>query len=140
MRQQHVLRKPSCSECVAACPIQINTVPVFLGRGPLLNLALWGILLTPLPRPHLGDGYAMRAEDAILHGCIPLVVMDGVDAVFESILDWSRFSVRLPSSDIPRWVRNRHMVALHGTSPYSTGSCSGLFTLTVKIMLGWQMG
>ncbi|GFR42914.1 hypothetical protein Agub_g3913, partial [Astrephomene gubernaculifera] len=42
-----------------------------------------------------GDGWSARAEDAILHGCIPLVLMDGVHAVFESILEWDAFSVRL---------------------------------------------
>ncbi|EFJ52271.1 acetylglucosaminyltransferase [Volvox carteri f. nagariensis] len=42
-----------------------------------------------------GDGWSARAEDAILHGCVPLVVMDGVHAVFESILDWDSFSIRI---------------------------------------------
>ena len=46
----------------------------------------------------------MRAEDAILHGCIPLVVMDNVHAVFETILDWAKFSIRLPASEISRFV------------------------------------
>ncbi len=25
-----------------------------------------------------GDGYSARMEDAILHGCVPVIVMDGV--------------------------------------------------------------
>ena len=46
-----------------------------------------------------GDGWSPRAEDAILHGCIPVVVMDGVQAVFESILDWDSFSLRIREDD-----------------------------------------
>ncbi|GIL78717.1 hypothetical protein Vretimale_380 [Volvox reticuliferus] len=46
-----------------------------------------------------GDGWSPRAEDAILHGCIPLVVMDNVHAVFESILSWEAFSVRIREDD-----------------------------------------
>lgn len=42
-----------------------------------------------------GDGFSPRAEDAISHGCIPVVVMDDVDPVFSSILDWSAFSIRI---------------------------------------------
>ncbi|GFR52399.1 hypothetical protein Agub_g14911 [Astrephomene gubernaculifera] len=45
-----------------------------------------------------GDGWSPRAEDAILHGCVPLVVMDGVHAVFESLLDWESFSLRIRES------------------------------------------
>ena len=31
----------------------------------------------------------------MLHGCIPVVVMDEVHAVLESILDWDRFGLRI---------------------------------------------
>lgn len=31
----------------------------------------------------------------MLHGCIPVVIMDNVDPVFASILDWTQFSVRI---------------------------------------------
>lgn len=47
-----------------------------------------------------GDGWSARAEDAILHGCVPVVIMDGVHVVYESILDWSSFSIRIPEADI----------------------------------------
>lgn len=43
-----------------------------------------------------GDGFSPRAEDAVLHGCVPVVVMDDVDPVFSSVLDWSAFSIRVP--------------------------------------------
>ncbi|KXZ54698.1 hypothetical protein GPECTOR_4g766 [Gonium pectorale] len=42
-----------------------------------------------------GDGWSARAEDAVLHGCVPVVIMDGVAPVFDSLLDWSAFSLRV---------------------------------------------
>lgn len=44
---------------------------------------------------HAGDGFSPRAEDAVLHGCVPVVIMDHVDPVFASALDWDNFSVRV---------------------------------------------
>lgn len=35
--------------------------------------------------PLAGDGWSSRAEDAILHGCIPLVIMDDVHAGVKSV-------------------------------------------------------
>ncbi|PNH07817.1 putative glucuronoxylan glucuronosyltransferase F8H, partial [Tetrabaena socialis] len=49
-----------------------------------------------------GDGWSPRLEDAMLHGCVPLIVMDGVHAVFESILEYDSFSIRLPEADLAR--------------------------------------
>ena len=46
-----------------------------------------------------GDGWSGRAEDAVLHGCVPVVIMDGVHVVFESALDWPSFSVRIAVSE-----------------------------------------
>ena len=46
-------------------------------------------------RPAAGDGWSPRAEDAVLHGCIPVVIKDDVDEVFASLLDWSTFSIRI---------------------------------------------
>lgn len=42
-----------------------------------------------------GDGFSPRAEDSVLHGCVPVVIMDTVDPVFSSILEWSAFSIRI---------------------------------------------
>lgn len=42
-----------------------------------------------------GDGWSPRAEDAISHGCIPVLIMDDVDPVFASVLDWPSFSIRI---------------------------------------------
>ncbi|KXZ50749.1 hypothetical protein GPECTOR_15g434 [Gonium pectorale] len=51
-----------------------------------------------------GDGWSPRLEDAVLHGCIPVIIMDDVQAVFESILEVSTFTVRLSQRDLPRVV------------------------------------
>ncbi|GAX81627.1 hypothetical protein CEUSTIGMA_g9055.t1 [Chlamydomonas eustigma] len=48
-----------------------------------------------------GDGYSARYVDAILHGCIPVVVMDNVTEVFETLLDWRQFTVRIKEMHIP---------------------------------------
>ncbi len=45
---------------------------------------------------YAGDGFSPRAEDAILHGCLPVVIMDDVDPIFAFVLDWESFSVRIP--------------------------------------------
>ncbi len=40
----------------------------------------------------------------MLHGCIPLIIMDNVHTVFESILDYDAFAVRIREfslDDIP---------------------------------------
>jgi hypothetical protein len=47
-----------------------------------------------------GDGWSARAEDAILHGCVPILVMDDVNAIFEPELDWPSFSVRIKEKEI----------------------------------------
>eukprot|EP00891_Asterochloris_glomerata_P004390 jgi/Astpho2/4390/Aster-00009 len=47
-----------------------------------------------------GDGWSPRAEDAVLHGCIPVVIKDDVDEVFASLLDWSTFSIRIAEANV----------------------------------------
>ncbi|KIZ06152.1 exostosin-like glycosyltransferase [Monoraphidium neglectum] len=42
-----------------------------------------------------GDGFSARAEDAVLHGCVPVIVMDNVHTLFETLMDWDSFSVRV---------------------------------------------
>ena len=48
-----------------------------------------------------GDGWSARMEDAMLHGCVPVIIMDGVHAVFESILNVDAFGVRIEQKDVP---------------------------------------
>ncbi|KAG2488200.1 hypothetical protein HYH03_013194 [Edaphochlamys debaryana] len=47
-----------------------------------------------------GDGWSPRMEDAVLHGCIPVIIMDQVQVVYESILDVPSFSVRVAEKDL----------------------------------------
>ena len=51
-----------------------------------------------------GDGWSSRAEDSILHGCLPVVIMDDVHSLFESIIDWAGFSIRIKEEDISKTV------------------------------------
>ncbi|GAX75783.1 hypothetical protein CEUSTIGMA_g3226.t1 [Chlamydomonas eustigma] len=51
-----------------------------------------------------GDGWSARFEDAVLHGCIPVIIMDNTQVPFESILDLQSFAVRILQKDIPRIV------------------------------------
>lgn len=48
-----------------------------------------------------GDGWSARLEDAILNGCIPVIIQDEVDLPFESIFEYEKFSVRISEKDIP---------------------------------------
>eukprot|EP00798_Chlamydomonas_sp_ICE-L_P001799 gene1799-33219_t len=63
-----------------------------------------------------GDGWSARAEDAVLHGCIPLVIMDNVHAVFESILDWDTFSLRINEASIPHIPKILKSISSHQIS------------------------
>ncbi|KXZ53467.1 hypothetical protein GPECTOR_7g917 [Gonium pectorale] len=49
-----------------------------------------------------GDGWSARLEDAVIHGCIPVIIIDDVHVVFESILDVESFAVRIAEADIDR--------------------------------------
>lgn len=49
-----------------------------------------------------GDGWTARMEDAMLHGCIPVVIMDEVHVAFESILDLQALTIRVPQADMAR--------------------------------------
>ncbi len=61
-----------------------------------------------------GDGWSARAEDAVLHGCIPVVIMDNVDPIFTNILDWESFSIRIPEVICPIF-KLRGPIAGHAT-------------------------
>lgn len=49
-----------------------------------------------------GDGWSARFEDSVLHGCIPVIIMDNTQVPFESILNMSLFTVRILQKDIPK--------------------------------------
>lgn len=51
-----------------------------------------------------GDGWSARFEDAVLNGCVPVVVQDDVHVAWEGYLDVSALSVRFSRHDIPTMV------------------------------------
>ncbi|GAX80495.1 hypothetical protein CEUSTIGMA_g7933.t1 [Chlamydomonas eustigma] len=49
-----------------------------------------------------GDGWSSRAEDAMLHGCIPVIIMDEVQTIYETLLNWPSFSIRMNERDLDK--------------------------------------
>jgi hypothetical protein len=49
-----------------------------------------------------GDGWSGRFEDAILHGCIPVIIQDEVDVSFETLFDVNAFSLRIAQKDLEK--------------------------------------
>jgi len=49
-----------------------------------------------------GDGWTARFEDSVLHGCIPVIIMDGVDPPYANVLDIGSFSLRIAERDVER--------------------------------------
>jgi hypothetical protein len=52
--------------------------------------------------PPGGDGWSSRVDDAVRHGCIPVIVMDNVHLPFESVLRYEAFALRVPEADVPK--------------------------------------
>jgi hypothetical protein len=50
----------------------------------------------------MGDGWSARFDDAVVHGCIPVIIIDDVHVGFESIIDVSLFALRIKFEDIER--------------------------------------
>ncbi|EFN55367.1 hypothetical protein CHLNCDRAFT_52572 [Chlorella variabilis] len=49
-----------------------------------------------------GDGFSPRFEDAVQHGCLPVIIQDEVHLAFESIIDYRKFVVRIQQKDMER--------------------------------------
>jgi len=57
-----------------------------------------------------GDGWSSRVLDAVVHGCVPVIVQDESAMFFEGAfslagapeLEYSSFSLRLPEAELPR--------------------------------------
>ncbi len=49
-----------------------------------------------------GGGYTLRSVQALIMGCIPVLVGDGLHQPFQPELDWGKFSIRVAERDIPR--------------------------------------
>jgi Exostosin family len=75
----------------ATCLSPANSVRLPLASSP-----------PPLHTRCPGDGFSTRADDAILSGCLPVVICDNTDEKFAHVVDWSAFSVRVLEKDIIR--------------------------------------
>ncbi|KAJ9511254.1 hypothetical protein QJQ45_017152, partial [Haematococcus lacustris] len=95
-----------------------------------------------------GDGWSGRMEDAILHGCVPVIIMDRVHAVFETILNVDQFAVHITEAQmaqlptillsIPddKWQRmQRRITRIWHRYAYATGPLQG--SGIVKV---WKQG
>ena len=49
-----------------------------------------------------GWGWSGRMEDAVLHGCIPVILQDGIETPWEGVLDARAYSLRVKRDDMPR--------------------------------------
>ncbi|EPS72577.1 hypothetical protein M569_02178, partial [Genlisea aurea] len=47
-----------------------------------------------------GDGWSGRMEDSILHGCIPVVIQDGIYLPYENVFEYRSFAVRIQEDEI----------------------------------------
>lgn len=52
-----------------------------------------------------GDGWSGRMEDSILHGCIPVIIQDGIYLIYENVLEYEDFAVRIREDEIPQLVK-----------------------------------
>ena len=52
--------------------------------------------------PPGGDGWSSRLDDAVRHGCIPVVIMDGVRMPWEEELRFGAYGMRIGQADIER--------------------------------------
>lgn len=61
-------------------------------------------LVQPSPTPCTpGDGWTSRYEDAILHGCIPVAIMDNVKPILSNIIDEADVSSEAWGSGRQHW-------------------------------------
>ncbi|KAI3432296.1 hypothetical protein D9Q98_003856 [Chlorella vulgaris] len=50
----------------------------------------------------MGDGYSSRFDDAVLHGCIPVIIQDGIELTWHSLLDLPSYSMRIAQKDMQK--------------------------------------
>ena len=54
--------------------------------------------------PPGGDGWSSRVDDAVRHGCIPVILIDNVHLPFESLLNYTAFALRVPEAQVERLI------------------------------------
>ncbi|KAI3973582.1 hypothetical protein MKW92_033308 [Papaver armeniacum] len=52
-----------------------------------------------------GDGWSGRMEDSVLHGCIPVIIQDGIFLPYENVLNYQSFSIRISEDKIPDLIK-----------------------------------
>lgn len=52
-----------------------------------------------------GDGWSGRMEDSILHGCVPVIIQDGIFLPYENVLNYESFAVRIREDEIPNLIK-----------------------------------
>ena len=73
---------------------------------------------TCLITPHGGlEGWSTALSDAILSGCVPLIVHDDFEPYFSDVLDWENFSYKIPTREA---LRNAKDALLHEKSKASS--------------------
>lgn len=87
-----------------------------------------------------GDGWATRIEDAIQHGCIPVIIHDGVHGPFENILEYDTFSIRIKENAVnehlpkvsctPLHVDGSHARRAQACSLADVSTCAALLNIT----------
>ncbi|CAI5461545.1 unnamed protein product [Closterium sp. Yama58-4] len=62
------------------------------------------------------NGFNADMEEAIKHGCIPVIIQDGIHLPFENALDYASFSVRIEERDILNMLTKlKAITAEHGS-------------------------
>jgi hypothetical protein len=73
---------------------------------------------TCLITPHGAlEGWSTALSDAILSGCVPLIVHDDFEPYFADVLDWENFSYKIPTREA---LRNAEDALLHEKSKASS--------------------
>ncbi|CAI5488701.1 unnamed protein product [Closterium sp. Naga37s-1] len=67
------------------------------------------------------NGFNADMEEAMKHGCIPVIIQDGIHLPFENALDYASFSVRIEERDIPNMLTKlKAITAEHGSALQGT--------------------
>ncbi|CAI5480070.1 unnamed protein product [Closterium sp. Yama58-4] len=67
------------------------------------------------------NGFNADMEEAMKHGCIPVIIQDGIHLPFENALDYASFSVRIEERDIPNMLTKlKAITADHGSALQGT--------------------
>ncbi|CAI5954456.1 unnamed protein product [Closterium sp. NIES-65] len=67
------------------------------------------------------NGFNADMEEAMKHGCIPVIIQDGIHLPFENALEYASFSVRIEERDIPNMLTKlKAITAEHGSALQGT--------------------